>query len=165
MFHVFLKEQESTLQKDFLVNGDGFVVVYSITNRQSFEMIDSYEKEIRESRRHQSPKPYKVHLVGNKCDMTRERQVGEEEGRQLAAKYGWTFCEASAAQNIAISKVFFGLTGLHSNPLAEVLGSSSDSDSACAHEKHSKKKKVHRKIGQEKMKKFSNFHMFRWNTQ
>ena len=74
-------------------------------------------------------KPH-VKLVGNKSDHENERQVTTFEGKQMAAKYDCTFCEASAASNFGIKEVFFGLNEVNKHSIAKILGSSSDSDSA-----------------------------------
>lgn len=128
-------------------------------------MVESYEKEIREYRHHATePQPYKVNIVGNKSDKIQHRQVSKDEGEKLATKYGWTFCEASAAENTGISEAFFGLSGFHGNSVAELLGSSSDSDSASPSEKQSKKK-TRRRCARHRSTKFGNFNIFRWHSQ
>lgn len=157
-------KDESPLRKEFLINGDGFIIVYSTTNHHSFEMVESYEKEIRGSRDDKKSTPYRVNLVGNKSDRILDKQVTKEEGQNLALKYGWGFCEASAAENIGISEVFFGLAGEHSSPLAEVLASSSDSDNASLSEKRTSKK-ARRRTGRERKMKCRSFNIFRWHSQ
>lgn len=46
-------------------------------------------------------------LVGNKKDLTQERQVSEEEGRVLADKFRVPFVETSAKTNENVSEAFF----------------------------------------------------------
>ena len=48
-------------------------------------------------------------LVGIKSDLSNERVVSFDEGRQLADSYGIKFFEASAKENLNIDKVFLTL--------------------------------------------------------
>ena len=45
-------------------------------------------------------------LVGNKCDLTEERQVPKIKGQQLADSFGIPFIETSAKSNENIDKLF-----------------------------------------------------------
>ena len=45
-------------------------------------------------------------LVGNKCDLTEERQVPKIKGQQLADSFGIPFIETSAKSNENIEKLF-----------------------------------------------------------
>jgi len=54
--------------------GEGFMLVYSITSRKSFEMISGlYQQIMRLKNQDMVP----VVIVGNKCDLEAERQVGQ----------------------------------------------------------------------------------------
>ena len=49
-------------------------------------------------------------LVGNKCDLTEERQVPKIKGQQLADSFGIPFIETSAKSNENIEKLFIDST-------------------------------------------------------
>lgn len=54
--------------------GQGFVMVYSITSRSSFDEINQFHEQILRVK----DKDYvPTLLAGNKCDLERERFVGE----------------------------------------------------------------------------------------
>lgn len=72
---------------------DGILLVYSITDRHSFNYIRKTKVNI------QSDIP--VSLVGNKVDMVHLRQVSTEEGDILAKDFECKFCEVSAAEHVA----------------------------------------------------------------
>lgn len=74
-------------------HGHAFVLVYSVADRYTFEDIIGYCSQIRRVKR--DPAPLFV-LVGNKCDLGRERQVSFEEGAALALELGCDFYETSA---------------------------------------------------------------------
>ena len=152
---------KSELRQDFLKHADAFIIVYSVTDRKSFDMVQVYRQEILDAREHHAQ--HHVKIVGNKIDNEKERQVSTYEGKKMAAKYEWTFCEASAASNVGISDVFFGLNEVTKHSLAEVLGSSSDSDSACSTAEDESRVKT--KKTSHKRAKFKDIKLFHWNSQ
>jgi len=55
-----------------MLEGEGFMLVYSITQRESFQQVKSfYDQILRVKDRDSVP----AILVGNKCDLEFERQV------------------------------------------------------------------------------------------
>jgi GTPase SAR1 family protein len=64
------------------VTGDAYVVVYSITDRQSFQTAVQLIKNIREKELANDETPLKrytpIILVGNKSDLVRKRAVTKE---------------------------------------------------------------------------------------
>ncbi|XP_075211528.1 ras-related and estrogen-regulated growth inhibitor-like protein [Lycorma delicatula] len=77
---------------------DGCVVVYSITDKQSF----SYAVEALENLQKLRPvSSVPVTLLGNKADLEHLREVDEIEGRTAAIQNGCQFFEVSVAENSA----------------------------------------------------------------
>lgn len=66
-------------------NGEGFILVYSITSRLSFEEISTFFEQIRRVKDRDS---FPMVLVGNKCDLESERQVSSQ-GKQGGGR-SWT---------------------------------------------------------------------------
>ncbi|KAK6294397.1 hypothetical protein J4Q44_G00352270 [Coregonus suidteri] len=91
---------------------DGFIVVYSISDRTSFLNAQNILCQIKDAR----GESYKgemdkmeipICLVGNKQDLCHARQVFEEEGRALAQEHRCHFQEVSAAEDyLEISNLF-----------------------------------------------------------
>jgi GTPase SAR1 family protein len=82
------------------------VVIYDITDRDSFNKVHYWMKEIH---KFASPNVCKV-LVGNKSDLFAKRTVTISEGKQLADEYGMDFIETSAKTGSNVDKVFIQLS-------------------------------------------------------
>ncbi len=63
----------------------GIIVFYDISNRQSFENIESWIREIENTT---SIDKMGITIVGNKSDKIKEREVSLEEGRLKAERLG-----------------------------------------------------------------------------
>ncbi|KZP16138.1 ras protein [Athelia psychrophila] len=81
-----------------IIEGQAFLLIYSIASRSSFDRIEIYRQAIL---RVKGPNPIFV-LVGTKSDKAAEREVSKEDGAALARSFGCTFEETSAktAQNV-----------------------------------------------------------------
>jgi GTPase KRas len=84
---------------------EGAIVLYSITNRRSFEETDNFI-ELAKSEFGDS---FPIVLVGNKCDLEDERVVSKEDGNIKAKKYNIKFFETSAKTGINIENAFLTL--------------------------------------------------------
>ena len=63
----------SAMREQYMRTGEGFLLVYSITSRNSFEEINTYYQQIL---RVKDQDNVPVIIVANKCDLEYERQVG-----------------------------------------------------------------------------------------
>ncbi|XP_047041024.1 ras-related and estrogen-regulated growth inhibitor [Helicoverpa zea] len=81
---------------------DGLFLVYSITDRESF----NYVRRAKQSLQPEIP----LALVGNKADMVHLRQVSPEEGEILAKDFECSFAEVAAAEQVnQVGEVFHEL--------------------------------------------------------
>ena len=78
------------------------MVVYDITNSNSFQHIQNWIEEIQE----QSPKTVLIILIGNKIDLEEKRVISYDEGNEFAIKNGIFFYETSAKTGVGIEDVF-----------------------------------------------------------
>lgn len=100
------QEEYSAMREQYMRTGEGFLLVYSITSRNSLEELQSfYEQILRVKDSDQVP----VIVVGNKCDLEIERQVTYEEGLALARQFNCPFVETSAKQRINVEEAFYDL--------------------------------------------------------
>ncbi|KAH7340983.1 ras protein [Rhizoctonia solani] len=100
------QEEYSTLRDQWVREGQGFILVYSITERRSFERMETFRQALLRAKSRQPPL---FILVGNKCDQTYERQVLKQEGEYLAQQWGCEFLETSARTGQNIEKLFIHL--------------------------------------------------------
>lgn len=84
----------------------GAILVYDVTNRNSFLNIKRWLKELLEN----TDLKCVVFLIGNKVDLVDKdkklREVSFEEGNEFATENNLTFYETSASINKNISEVF-----------------------------------------------------------
>jgi len=85
--------------------GQGFILVYSIASRSTFERLEVFRQLMLRVKRN---RPIFV-LVGNKCDKTYEREVSKEEGQALARSFGCDFLETSARTSFNVERLFMNL--------------------------------------------------------
>ncbi|XP_071239930.1 ras-related and estrogen-regulated growth inhibitor-like protein [Salvelinus alpinus] len=91
---------------------DGVILVYSICDRSSFEVVRQQVQRIRHASRKMSATA-PIIIVGNKRDLQHRRTVSSEEGRLLALSEDCVFFEISAAETYhGVLLVFHGLIDL-----------------------------------------------------
>lgn len=82
----------------------GGVLVYDITNRNSFNSLDYWLKQIR-----QNAGDIPVTLAGNKIDIADQRKVSIEEAKQFAKDKNLIYMETSAKTGISVPDLFEGI--------------------------------------------------------
>ncbi|XP_067409984.1 ras-related protein Rab-10-like [Emydura macquarii macquarii] len=111
------QEQFHTLCTSYFRGAHGFVLVYDITNLDSFQGITNWIKDIHEKANDEVD----IVLLGNKCDKDMERVISKRSGEKLAWEYGVPFFETSATDNINIDDAFSVLTKQILNKNSSVL--------------------------------------------
>ena len=79
------------------------MLIYSVTSQQSFETVEFIRDKILNSIGNES---IPMVLVGNKNDLTYQRQVETTQGQELAKKFNCKFLETSVRENINVEKAF-----------------------------------------------------------
>ena len=97
------QERYNSINDSYYKNTNGILLVYDISNRESFEKIkDYYCPKIEEFCKKNIP----IILLGNKADKENERQVSIEEGANLAVEYKFKFKETSCLKNENVADAF-----------------------------------------------------------
>lgn len=100
------QDEFSIMNEKHLIGIHGYLLVYSVTSRQSFELMDVIRDKILNSIGADS---MPMVLVGNKCDLNFQRQVETADGEALARKYKCEFLETSVRDNVNINRAFESL--------------------------------------------------------
>lgn len=94
------QERFGSVTDSYYRGAHGVILVYDITNEDSFKGIDRYiDKENRNLN-------IQYTLVGNKCDLRYEKKVPNRDGEAKASKLGIGFQETSALDGTNIKEVF-----------------------------------------------------------
>jgi len=97
------------MRDQYMREGDGFVLVYAITDASSFEECKDIYGQLLNSR-DVGEEGIPVVFMGNKCDLEEERAVSYADGENFAKQFAKTkFFESSARQNINVSNAFEAL--------------------------------------------------------
>jgi small GTP-binding protein len=96
------QERFRTITTSYFRGAQGILLVYDITDRESFNNVETWMSEIQRN----ADKNVNKVLVGNKCDMEGDRAVTFEEGKALADRYGIPFFETSAKADINVAASF-----------------------------------------------------------
>lgn len=75
--------------------GEGFLVMYSVTDRESFNEVVNYKNYLDEVKKARN---VTMVVVANKCDLDHCREVSTEEGERLAQDLACAFFESSACR-------------------------------------------------------------------
>nr|CAD7266007.1 unnamed protein product [Timema shepardi] len=96
-------EQFASMRDLYIKNGQGFVVVYSLTNHQTFQDIKTMKELIT---RVKGIEKVPILLVANKVDLEHQREVPTSEGDGLAQIWECPFVEASAKNRTNVNEMF-----------------------------------------------------------
>ena len=95
------QERFRTITHSFYKQAEGVLLVYDVTDRESFESLTGWVKTIQEH----SDADIIKYLVANKIDLVEGRKVDKEEGKAIADKYKMKYYETSARNNINVKEV------------------------------------------------------------
>ena len=97
------QELYRSLITNFYRNASLTIMVYAINNKDSFDNIDVWLKELKI---HSNPDS-KVFLIGNKIDLENERKVNREQGEEYSNQNNFAlFMESSAKTGFNTQKIF-----------------------------------------------------------
>lgn len=103
------QEEFSTMREQYLRSGNGFLLVFSLVDRNSYEEVIRLHKLIlRVKDRDEFP----MMLVGNKADLEAERHISRQEGEALARRLHLPYVECSAKNRMNVDEAFHDLVRL-----------------------------------------------------
>jgi len=102
------QEEFSAMREQYMRSGEGFLLVFSLTDRNSFEEIYKFHRQVlRVKDRDEFP----MLIVGNKADLP-NRQVSQAECENMAKQLKTPYIECSAKLRMNIDQAFFELVRL-----------------------------------------------------
>ncbi|KAA0184076.1 hypothetical protein HAZT_HAZT010047 [Hyalella azteca] len=100
------EERFRTLTTAYYRGAQGIVLVYDVTNTDSFDHLTYWLRNIEENA---SPEVVKI-LAGNKCEVfPHHKLVQKDRAQKLAECYGMEFHEVSCRSNINVQETFRNL--------------------------------------------------------
>ena len=96
------QERFRSLSLNSIRHCDGVILMYDITNKDSFNSISEWVTKIHDIK----DKNFPFILIGNKYDLKDQRKVSEKEGLEVAEKYKTLYFETSAIEGINVEKAF-----------------------------------------------------------
>ena len=97
-----LEDYQNTLSV-WIKSSEGFLLVYSINDKDSFDGIKMRYEKIK---KYKKKKPYYVIIVGNKNDLEKERQVDKEEVDNFCNENNLKHFEICSSNVEEINKIF-----------------------------------------------------------
>jgi len=99
------QEKYRTIVRAYYRGADGVVLVYDVTNQDSFDHVDEWLADVD---KFAERNPVRL-LVGNKADLMDQRQVSEELASKYAEENHISWLETSAKTNTNIHAIFLTL--------------------------------------------------------
>lgn len=112
------QERYRSLAKVFYNNASACILVYDITNKDTFnDIVNYWIPELKEN----APKDTILALAGNKSDLYLEEQVNDNEGKNLAKNINAIYLRTSAKLNSSIDELFNNIGNKYLNPEMEII--------------------------------------------
>ncbi|XP_046713529.1 v-ral simian leukemia viral oncogene homolog Bb (ras related) isoform X1 [Silurus meridionalis] len=101
------QEDYAAIRDNYFRSGEGFLLVFSITEQESFSATSEFREQILRVKAEEDKIP--LLLVGNKSDLADKRHVSVTGAREKADEWGVQYVETSAKTRANVDKVFFDL--------------------------------------------------------
>ena len=100
------QDDYQTMLDTWINSCDGFILVYSIDNKESFESTKKRYERILKLKEKQN---VSIVIAGNKCDLEESRKVSREEAENFCETNKITFLETSALNVINVKETFLAV--------------------------------------------------------
>ena len=100
------QERFNAITNSFYRGAHGIIIVFDVTNWESFENVQKWIKEIG---RREPDVPYKL-LLGNKCDQNSKRVITFDAANEYANKLNIPYLETSAKDAVNVDQAFLNMS-------------------------------------------------------
>jgi len=112
------QERFRTITSSYYRGAHGIIVVYDMTDQESFNNVKQWLQEID---RYACENVNKL-LVGNKCDLSAKRAVETSTAKEYADQLGIPFLETSAKSSTNVEQAFLTMAAEIKNRMGPVAG-------------------------------------------
>uniref|UniRef100_A0A158P5W4 Ras-related protein Rab-1A n=2 Tax=Angiostrongylus cantonensis TaxID=6313 RepID=A0A158P5W4_ANGCA len=112
------QERFRTITSSYYRGAHGIIVVYDITDQESFNNVKQWLQEID---RYACENVNKL-LVGNKCDLTAKRAVEIQAAKEYADQLGIPFLETSAKSSTNVEQAFLTMASEIKSRMGPIQG-------------------------------------------
>jgi len=101
------QEEFASMQDQWIREGQGFLLVFSVCNDSTFDEIEEFHKKIL---RVKDVESVPMAIAGNKCDLRNpadKHQVKKEDAEDLAKRFNCKYFETSAKEKINNEECFY----------------------------------------------------------
>ncbi|WAR08593.1 RSLBB-like protein [Mya arenaria] len=98
VIRLMFDNEDCGAREDVMRWADGYVLVYSIVSRKSFNLLQEVQKKVEEFKKGSN---VPIVILANKADLEHMRQVTSEEGQTFAISLGCPFIELSASEDVS----------------------------------------------------------------
>uniref|UniRef100_A0A8C7H9U8 GTP-binding protein n=3 Tax=Oncorhynchus TaxID=8016 RepID=A0A8C7H9U8_ONCKI len=106
LYDIWEQDNSQWLKEQCMRIGDAYIIVYSVTDKSSFEKASELRIQLRRARQSEN---IPIILVGNKSDLVRSREVSVDEGSACAVVFDCKFIETSANLHHNVRDLFEGM--------------------------------------------------------
>ncbi|OMJ86735.1 hypothetical protein SteCoe_11671 [Stentor coeruleus] len=100
------QERFQSLGATFYRGADACILVYDITSKNSFDSIISWKQEFLNQCGPRQPETFPFIVLGNKCDLEKDRVVSIAKSNQWAKDHELPLIETSAKDDVRIQDAF-----------------------------------------------------------
>ena len=98
-------EKYHSMGQSFYRGSEVCVLVFDITDNETFQNIEGWRKEFLEQLNPNNPEEFPLVLIGNKCDMQNEKKVNDEEVNKYCEEHNkMPYFACSAKDNINLKE-------------------------------------------------------------
>ncbi|XP_015905784.2 uncharacterized protein [Parasteatoda tepidariorum] len=117
-----------TMAHSYIIKAEAAIIVYNITDVDSFNSAKTWVKEIQRSKNTNIV----IALAGNCADLAEKRKIKREEAEAYADENGLIFMETSAKENINVDAIFLAVASAHLAKLSTAADENNSLDTAVA---------------------------------
>eukprot|EP01129_Flabellula_baltica_P010892 TRINITY_DN4668_c0_g2_i2.p1 TRINITY_DN4668_c0_g2~~TRINITY_DN4668_c0_g2_i2.p1 ORF type:complete len:188 (-),score=40.84 TRINITY_DN4668_c0_g2_i2:63-626(-) len=100
------QEELSGMRTQYSRTGDGFLLVFSITEEKTFLELDALRNQILQIK---DVDNFPMVVLGNKCDLEDQREVTKDRAQKQTGEWGVPYLETSAKEKINVTESFHQL--------------------------------------------------------